>query len=62
MEERVQELEIRITLQQDLLQQLSEVVARHDQEVARLRAQVEELRGLRAAAQLPLIDEKPPHY
>jgi uncharacterized coiled-coil protein SlyX len=63
MEERVQDLEIRFTLQQDLLHQLSDVVARHEQEITRLRLKLEELRSTRATGQLPLeVDEKPPHY
>jgi uncharacterized coiled-coil protein SlyX len=63
VEDRISELEIRFTLQQDLLQQLSDVVARHEREIARLRSQVDELRKPREGGQLPLEEnEKPPHY
>ncbi len=63
MEDRVQELEIRCTLQQDLLHQLSDIIARHDQEIAHLRSQLDELRQPRASEPLPFSnDEKPPHY
>ena len=63
MEDRIQELEIRYTLQQDLLQQLSDVLARHESLIARLRAEVDELRGVRGNEPLPFDpDEAPPHY
>jgi uncharacterized coiled-coil protein SlyX len=63
MEQRIDELEIRYTLQQDLIAQLSDVVARHEKELAKLRALVEELRSPRENAQLPFDpNEVPPHY
>jgi SlyX protein len=63
MEERLKELEIRYSLQQDLVQQLSDVIARHDRELAKLRAELDELRARRADDQLPFDpDESPPHY
>ena len=65
MEQRLHELEIRYTLQQDLLHQLSDVVAQHEKELARLRTEVDELRSRRSseADQLPFEpNERPPHY
>jgi len=63
MEERIQELEIRYTLQQDLLVQLSDVIARHEQEIARLREELDRLREPPEQEQLPFApDERPPHY
>lgn len=63
MEDRIQELEIRYTLQQDLLQQLSDVVAQQGAAIARLRAELDEIKNPRATDALPFDpDEKPPHY
>lgn len=63
MEDRIQELEIRYSLQQDTLLQLSDVIASHEKEIVKLRAQVEELRQTRGSAPLPFVnDETPPHY
>ena len=65
MEERLQELELRYTLQQDLLHELSDVVARHEREISALRREVEQLRSRRPGDEslLPFDpDEKPPHY
>lgn len=63
MEDRLQELEIRYTLQQDLVQELSDIIARHDREIARLRAELDELRTKRGGEPLDFDpDEKPPHY
>jgi uncharacterized coiled-coil protein SlyX len=63
MEERLKELEIRYAMQQDLVQQLSDVVARHDRELAKLRTELGELRARRAEDPLPFDpDESPPHY
>lgn len=63
MESRLEELEIRYSHQQDTLLQLSDVVARHEKEIERLRKLVEDMRAPRDNAQLPLDpDERPPHY
>ena len=63
MEDRLNELEVRYTLQQDLLQQLSDVVARLDRDLARVRTELDELRSRRTSDPLPFDpDEKPPHY
>lgn len=63
MEDRLQELEIRYTLQQDLLIQLSDVIARHEKDLALMRIQLDELRHPRTGEALPFAsDEKPPHY
>lgn len=63
MDDRLDELEIRYTLQQDVIAQLSDVVARHEKEIERLRSVLEQLRGKSEAAPLAFDpDEKPPHY
>jgi uncharacterized coiled-coil protein SlyX len=63
MQERIEELEIRYTLQQDLLQQLSDVVAKQGTELARLRSEMDELRRPQRNEPLPFDpNERPPHY
>ncbi len=62
-EERITELEVRYTLQQDLFHKLSDVVLQQGREIDALRRALELLRsrqsdGTSAAA----ADEKPPHY
>lgn len=63
MIDRLDELEIRYTHQQELLGQLSDVVARHEKELERLRALLDQLRAPREEGQLPFDpNESPPHY
>ncbi len=64
-DKRITELEIRYTLQQDLLHQLSDVLARHEREIEALRKELERLRQQVTSRDgaLPFDpDEKPPHY
>ena len=61
--ERLDELEIRFTLQQDLLHQLSDVVAQHARQIDDLKKEVERLRKRDTAEPQSLDpDERPPHY
>jgi SlyX protein len=64
MDERVKELELRLTEQQGLLQDLSEVLYRQQQEIDLLRAVVEAVqKRLAAVEEQPTVGpEKPPHY
>ncbi|MFL5320430.1 MAG: SlyX family protein [Myxococcaceae bacterium] len=65
MEERLRELELRFTEQQDLLQQLSEVVYAQQRNLDVLTAQLNALRQ-KLEAEPGVVDpreqEKPPHY
>ena len=63
MEDRIDELEARYTLQQDLITELSDVIARHEKDLERLRKLVEDLRAPAEKGQLPFDpNESPPHY
>ncbi|MBM3115823.1 SlyX family protein [Jeongeupia naejangsanensis] len=66
MEDRITELEIRLALQDDLLDELNRVVARQQQDLELL---AQELRRVQAqlrtgdpVSQASLLDEIPPHY
>ena len=57
------ELEMRYTLQQELIQQLSDVVLQQGRELDALRRQLELLRSRQNEAPSPAAsEEKPPHY
>jgi SlyX protein len=61
-EERLTELEIRYTHQQDMIEQLSDLVARQGRQLDALRAELDRLR-LQAEADGPSPpNERPPHY
>ncbi|WP_028450501.1 MULTISPECIES: SlyX family protein [Chitinibacter] len=66
MEERLTELEIRLALQDDLLDELNKLVAQQqrqiDQLVAAVRLLQENQAPAEAAAPRSLFDEIPPHY
>ena len=63
MEERMTELEMRYMLQQELIQQLSDVVLQQGRELDALRRQLELLRSRQNEAPGPAAsEEKPPHY
>lgn len=65
MEERIIELEIRFTQQQQMLQELSDALFAQQKEIDQLRAEVNLLRA-RLQAEPGLVDasekERPPHY
>jgi uncharacterized coiled-coil protein SlyX len=62
-EERLIELEMRYTLQQELLRQLSDVLLDQGRQLDRLRRELELLRSRQHEAPSPLAaDERPPHY
>ena len=62
-DERITELELRYTLQQELLRQLSDVVLQHGRELDQLRRELERLRNRQHEAPAPFSpDERPPHY
>jgi|JI10StandDraft_1071094.scaffolds.fasta_scaffold87804_2 uncharacterized coiled-coil protein SlyX len=62
-EERITELEMRYTLQQDLVRQLSDVVLQQGRELDLLRGELERLRSRQHEAPNPInLDERPPHY
>jgi SlyX protein len=60
--ERLTELEIRYTHQQELLEQLSDVIAQQGLEIASLRAALGALQRQADAAGLTPPNEPPPHY
>ncbi len=64
MEDRVRELEIKVTYQERLLEELNQVVIEQDKELDRLRRSVELLTDrVKAAAQRGEVpNEPPPHY
>jgi SlyX protein len=63
LDERVIDLQIRYTHQQDTIQQLSDMVAQQGRALEALRAEVEVLkRQLDGSKQTPPADERPPHY
>lgn len=67
MEERLIELESRVSFQEHTLQELNDILAAQQQELGALRLAVQELdRRLRALTPLPLVgaeeETPPPHY
>ncbi|GHD62219.1 SlyX family protein [Jeongeupia chitinilytica] len=65
MEDRITELEIRLALQDDLLDELNRVVARQQQDLellAQALRQVQEQQRSGPAAPRSLLDDIPPHY
>jgi SlyX protein len=67
MENRLIELETRIAFQEHTVQELNSVVARQQQELLRLRHEIENLRAqLQALAASPVAgrseETPPPHY
>lgn len=65
----LEDLQSRLTFQEDTLTQLNRVVARQDEQIARLEQQLAALagkyRGLRDALEEQSdtpVDERPPHY
>ncbi|MBM5571666.1 MULTISPECIES: SlyX family protein [Deefgea] len=65
MESRITELEIRLALQDDLLDDLNQIIARQQQQIDQLR---QDIRYLQERSAVPeqgarsLLDEIPPHY
>ena len=66
MEERLVDLETRLAFFEDAQQQLSDVLARQEQEIERLRLRVSVLETQLRVAMPSMVegggDEKPPHY
>ncbi len=67
MEERLAELEMRVTFQDQTIQELNEVVTRQQAQIDRLAREVETLKshlaGLAPSLVIPAEEEKPPpHY
>ncbi|MFZ9128157.1 MAG: SlyX family protein [Pseudomonadales bacterium] len=64
MQDALQELEIKVTFQDELLQRLDESLGQQQQEILRLRDQVrilaEEVRVLSESGPRPLAPEPPP--
>jgi SlyX protein len=61
-EERLTELEIRYTHQQDMIEQLSDLVARQGRLLDALRAEIDRLRRQAEADEPTPPNERPPHY
>lgn len=66
MESRLSEIEIKLSFNEDLLEELNRTVARQQQQIAELEQQVRDLR-LQLQRSLPAEtggsgDETPPHY
>lgn len=65
-DDRITELEIRLALQDDLLDELNLVVSRQQQQMEvlarELRRLQEQVRGLEPAKSAGAQDETPPHY
>ena len=66
MESRIEELEVKLSFAEDLIEQLNLAMFRQQQQIDQLQREVRELREqLRAAAPAEarsLRDEIPPHY
>jgi SlyX protein len=64
MEQRIEELEIRIAYQEDAIATLSRELHRAFEAIAAMRAQIEQLSGSVAGLLRPAsaANEKPPHY
>jgi len=66
MDDRITELEIRIALQDDLLDELNRTVARQQQQLEWLAKELRRLQEQQMSQQqgkpLSLRDELPPHY
>lgn len=66
MEDRITELEIRLALQDDLLDELNRTVARQQQQLEWLarefRRLQEQMRAQEPGKPASLLDEIPPHY
>lgn len=66
MESRLSEIEIKLSFNEDLLEELNRTVARQQQQIAELEQQVRDLR-LQLQRSLPAEtggsgDQTPPHY
>ena len=67
MENRIEKLEIKLSYQDDTVQALSDIVARQDQEIERLKLEMKELKekfqDINVSAVKPQEEETPPpHY
>lgn len=59
-DQRIIELEIKFSLQDDFIQQLNKIVTEQQQRIERLEKELIELRGVVEAVKD--LDSKPPHY
>ncbi|PPA73164.1 SlyX protein [Achromobacter spanius] len=65
IERRLQELEIKSSFADDLLEQLNQIIVRQQQQIDRLQREVADLRQQAPEGAVPfrsLRDELPPHY
>ncbi len=66
MESQITELEIRLALQDDLLEDLNQIIARQQQQIDHLMQQMRYLQERSSGGQeqsgRSLLDEIPPHY
>ena len=65
IERRLQELEIKSSFADDLLEQLNQIIVRQQQQIDRLQREVADLRQQAPEVAAPfrsLRDELPPHY
>lgn len=66
MDSRITELEIRLALQDDLLETLNRTVALQQQQIIHLQQELkglsQHLQGLESISKAPLAHEIPPHY
>ncbi len=67
MEDRIEQLEIKLSFQDDTVQALSDIVARQDRDIERLKQEIimlkEKMQEIRVSAVKAEADEMPPpHY
>jgi len=67
MEDRIEHLEIKLSFQDDTVQALSDIVARQDRDIERLKQEIillkEKVQEIRVSAVKAEADETPPpHY
>ena len=67
MDERLTDLEVKLSFQENMIQDLNEVVIRQQHEIEKLQAEIRRIRSQLAVTDSPQIrkqseEEPPPHY